>query len=244
MINFVRESSNQEKLFDSYRHQKIIMIKHTIILIFIVESIVIMTYYQMYTPNKKEYQKLWISFFYSCQGNNCFLNRNICQYISYEKEYYQSYCYDNSMMNIIRYVLSSILIFIILLMFFDIYRIFKIKKELNVQIMSFDLIQQAKKYQILIILLLFVYYAILLIFIFCIDGEYGSALGFSFYVGSSGTIIYIIILAYNCYVEGRFTRTTYFEKMLKQQLTKSEIEHSYEFKTVENRGESFYSAKE
>ncbi|CAD8086535.1 unnamed protein product [Paramecium primaurelia] len=250
MENLIRESKNQEKVFDTIRQQRLIMIKHTFILILIIESVVIitqifmLTYYQMYTPNKNEYYRLWISFYYSCQGNNCFQNRYICSNLSYQEKYHDTYCYNTSTMNIIRYVLSSILIFIILLMFFDIYRIIKIKNSLNNRILSQDLVYQAEKFQIVITLLLALYYGIILIFIFVVDGEYGSALGLSFYVGSVGTGIYMIIIIYSRYVRGRFSRTTYFEKLLNQQLNDSELQQNYEFKTIEEKEESFYSAQE
>ncbi|CAD8178393.1 unnamed protein product [Paramecium octaurelia] len=250
MENLIRESKNQEQVFDTIRQQRIQMIKNTFILILVFESVVIitqifmLTYYQMYTPNKNELYRLWISFYYSCQGNICFQNKNICSNLSYQEKYHDVYCYNTSTMNIIRYLLSSILIFIILLMFFDIYRIIKIKNSLNNRILSQDLVNQAEKFQIVITLLLCIYYGILMIFIFVVDGENGSALGLSFYVGGVGTVIYMIIIIYSRYVRGRFSRTTYFEKLLNQQLNESEIQQNYEFKTIEEKEESFYSAQE
>ncbi|CAK87287.1 unnamed protein product (macronuclear) [Paramecium tetraurelia] len=200
-----------------------------------------LTYYQMYTPNKSELYRLWISFYYSCQGNICFENKNICSNLSYQEKYHDVYCYNTSTMNIIRYVLSSILIFIILLMFFDIYRIIKIKNSLNNRILSQDLVNQAEKFQIVITLLLAIYYGILMIFIFVVDGECNSIFQYQMEVHQD---CHSMLEVQEQYVRGRFSRTTYFEKLLNQQLNESEIQQNYEFKTIEEKEESFYSAQE
>ncbi|CAD8104461.1 unnamed protein product [Paramecium primaurelia] len=242
-----RQSENQEKLISINRSQNIRLIKHTFQLFIIVEILVIITqifmlsYYKLYTPYKQEANKLWVSFYYSCQGDNCFHNNNLCSNVSTSELYPMDHCLKSQDFNIFRYILSSILIIIVLIMIFDIYRMMKIKNELKNEILSPKLIYKAKKYQIFIILLLCLYYVILFIFIFGIDGYYGSGLGSAFFVGLSGFLIYLIIIIYFRYLKGRLSRETYFEKLLNGGLEASDLQQNFEFKTVECREERFYS---
>ncbi|CAD8193536.1 unnamed protein product [Paramecium octaurelia] len=245
-----RQSENQEKLIQINRSQNIRLIKHTFQLFMIVETLVIisqifmLSYYQLYTPFRKEPTRLWVSFYYSCQGGNCFKNKNLCTGISPSEKYQDFYCSNSQDFNLFRYILSFILILIVLIMIFDVYRMMKINNELKNEILSSNLIYKAKKYQILIILLLFSYYTILFIFIFGIDGEYGSALGSAFFVGFSGFLTYLVIILYFRYLKSRLTRESYFEKLLNEGLDESDLKQNFEFKTVECREERFYSVPE
>ncbi|CAK68623.1 unnamed protein product (macronuclear) [Paramecium tetraurelia] len=246
-----RQSENQEKLIQVNRSQNIRLIKHTFQLFIIVETLVIisqifmLSYYQLYTPYRNEEYRLWVSFYYSCQGGNCFQNKNLCSGISPSEKYKDYYCSNTQDFNVFRYILSFILILIVLTMIFDVYRMMKIKNELKNEILSSKLIYKAKKYQIIIILLLFSYYVILFIFIFGIDGEYGSAaLGSAFFVGISGFFTYMVIILYFRYLKGRLARESYFEKLLNEGLDESDFKQNFEFKTVECREERFYSVPE
>ncbi|CAD8148261.1 unnamed protein product [Paramecium pentaurelia] len=256
-----RQSENQEKLIVINRSQNIRLIKHTFQLFIIIEILVIISkYFFSYSLN---FYVVILQALYSLQIRSqqivdLFLLQllrrqllsqqvqiyqlsNLCSNVSTSEQYPMDHCLKSQDFNIFRYILSSILILIVLIMIFDIYRMMNIKNELKNQILSPKLIYKAKKYQIFIILLLCLYYVILFIFIFGIDGYYCSGLGSAFFVGFSGFLIYLIIIIYFRYLKGRLSRESYFENLLNGGLEASDLQQNFEFKTVECREERFYS---
>lgn len=51
----------------------------------------------------------------------------------------------------------------------------------------------------------------------------GSELGAAFFVGFSGSLVYMIIILYHRYLKGRLTRESYFEKLLNGGLEDSDF---------------------
>ncbi|CAD8107901.1 unnamed protein product [Paramecium sonneborni] len=244
----LRQSQNQEKLLQISRSQNIKLLKHVFQLFMIMESFVIITqifmlsYYKLYTPNKQANSKLWISYYYSCNENQCFQNKNLCSDISLSDQI--TLCLNTKEFNVFRYILSSLIILIILFMIFDIYRMMIIKNQLKNEKLDFKFIYKAKKYQITIIFLLTLQYVILFIYIFGIEGDSEYGLGSAFYVGLAGFLSYLIVIIYFRYLKGRFTRESYLEKLLNEELNESDLQQSFEFKSIEFREERFYSIQD